>query len=108
MWQSFGEEREALWRKIIKAKYGESNGHWSIEVVDHGNGSHIWGDISTFEEGHAVKVRESSKWVIGDGFKIYFWEDLWVGEEPLDLSIPKLYSLPIRKHELIKDLCKGY
>uniref|UniRef100_A0A8I6YHX2 Reverse transcriptase zinc-binding domain-containing protein n=1 Tax=Hordeum vulgare subsp. vulgare TaxID=112509 RepID=A0A8I6YHX2_HORVV len=38
-----------------------------------------------------------TRFIIGNGEKTRFWEDTWIGEEPLALQYPQLYNIAQRK-----------
>ena len=40
--------------------------------------------------------------MIGDGSRVSFWKDVWVGEEALCKVFPALFSLEVRKEALIR------
>lgn len=49
---------------------------------------------------HKIKSN-SFKWSVGDGKKIFFWEDGWYGDQTLMEKFPKLYSLSLYKNTII-------
>ncbi|KAL4341438.1 hypothetical protein GQ457_08G017960 [Hibiscus cannabinus] len=42
-------------------------------------------------------------YVVGDGKRIQFWSDLWIGEYPLKLSFPRVFALACQKSGTIAD-----
>lgn len=38
------------------------------------------------------------KWIIGKGEKIFFWEDIWIGDQALSEKFPRIYSISRWKH----------
>jgi len=44
------------------------------------------------------------EWVVGEGKKVKFWEDNWIGEESLKSRFPRLYLLPECKERVIEDV----
>ena len=44
------------------------------------------------------------RWKCGNGSKIRFWEDWWVGDGSLADKFPILYSMSSAKHKAIKNL----
>lgn len=47
-WWRFGDEREALWRRVIRAKYGEDIWGWEPCRVPRRCLSGLWGNILRF------------------------------------------------------------
>ena len=39
-----------------------------------------------------------TRFVVGDGEKIRFWEDLWWGDQPLGIQYPRLFRVVIDKN----------
>ena len=46
----------------------------------------------------------NAKFVIGDGSRVSFWKDVWVGKEALCRAFPTLFSLAIQKEALIREV----
>lgn len=72
-------EKDSLWYRALKAKYGEEGG----ELLGNGRrGSNWWKDICSLESGgNGIKqwwLSESPRKVIGNGEKTSFWNDPWV------------------------------
>jgi len=42
-------------------------------------------------------------WKCGNGSRIRFWEDWWVGEELLMRKFPRLYSVAVYKEKVVSD-----
>ena len=42
---SYGTERDALWRKVIEAKYGDGGGGWRTKPVTGTYGVSVWKSI---------------------------------------------------------------
>lgn len=41
---------------------------------------------------------------IGDGKGTFFWEDVWLGREPLKVRFPRLYHLSSNQEAKISDM----
>ena len=54
-WWRFGDEREALWRKVIADKYGADNSGWWPNLSHRTRRSSLWGAIASVGD-------VSSKW----------------------------------------------
>ena len=46
-------------------------------------------------------LREFSEFAVGDGRKVCFLEDKWCEIEPLGVTFPSLYSLPVSKEAFL-------
>uniref|UniRef100_A0A2N9G874 Reverse transcriptase domain-containing protein n=1 Tax=Fagus sylvatica TaxID=28930 RepID=A0A2N9G874_FAGSY len=96
----YGLERDALWRRVVEAKYGSLWGGWCSKEVKGSYGLCLWKSIrkewETFSNHLYMQV--------GDGVRIRFWQDRWRGEEPLRLTFPKLFSIAREKDASIADL----
>ena len=49
---------------------------------------------------------QNVEWKVGSGFIIKFWEDTWIGLDPLKLRFPRLYGNSILKDKVIKEFGK--
>ena len=45
---------------------------------------------------------QNVEWKVGSGSIIKFWEDTWIGLNPLKLRLPRLYGNSILKDKVIK------
>ena len=70
LWR-FPLESEALWCRIIKAKYGLKQNNWDPAGHSASTCRCPWKSIFSV----ADQFCSSTKWVIGDGTIIQFWED---------------------------------
>ena len=66
-------------RPNFSLKYGTEEGGWFTKAVAGSDGVSLWKEIN--EEASQLKL--NSDFVIGDGSKVRFWEDVWCREEPL-------------------------
>jgi hypothetical protein len=73
-------ESNTDWSKIIRAKY-LTNTQFSYNLYNNDlpGGSKIWMNITKCRG----LLKEGTKWVIGNGQAIRFWEDNWLDERPL-------------------------
>jgi len=46
------------------------------------------------------------KWKLGTGYKIRFWEDVWVGDQPLNHHFPRLYNISYSNDKIVNDMGK--
>jgi len=87
-------ENQSLWKEVICAKYVPVDGRWFPKLF--GRGSKLWTDII-----HAVQSNpelhqfymNNSKIVLGDGRRVLFWRDKWVGNVCLMDEFPRLFLL---------------
>ena len=99
LWR-FANERNSLWRKTIRRKFGESQGGWCSGEVRNSFGTDLWKEI---RKGWDM-VRLNAKFVVGDGSRIRFWKDVWGAEEALCITFPTLFSLVVQKDALIREI----
>uniref|UniRef100_A0A2N9H6M3 Reverse transcriptase zinc-binding domain-containing protein n=1 Tax=Fagus sylvatica TaxID=28930 RepID=A0A2N9H6M3_FAGSY len=95
----FGNEREALWRQVIVAKYGNLHEGWTSGEVVGPNGVSLWKNIrkerDTFS--HFLSFE------IGDGSMVRFWTDRWCGTCSLKEAFPELFRITRNKEALVKE-----
>ena len=93
LWR-YATEREALWHKIIKAKYEDQDGGWCSKEVSGPYGVGLWKHIrrgwDTFSKGVSFEV--------GIGLKVHFWHDVWCSDQPLKHVFPCLVLQGTKKH----------
>ena len=76
-----------LWKTLVDAKY--VNSYPNIFCCQPPSPSHFWKGLMW-----ALKaVKFGYRWVVGDGSKIRFWEDLWFGSSPLCVQFWEIYCL---------------
>ncbi|XP_057794578.1 uncharacterized protein LOC131010891 [Salvia miltiorrhiza] len=87
---------EALWARVVKSIYGEVS--WGIEgecrLENRGGGKGWWARLI------AKSGEKDEKWFssnisrrVGDGMRISFWDEVWVGCKPLKFVFPRLFNL---------------
>ncbi|RVW71359.1 putative ribonuclease H protein [Vitis vinifera] len=96
----FAVEREALWRQVISAKYGEEEGGWRSCVVRGSFGVGLWKAIRRGWEA----VGNNLAYVVGNGRRIRFWEDKWCGDDKLCSLFPSLYAISLDKEAWVADV----
>jgi hypothetical protein len=47
---------------------------------------------------------QCDRFKVHDGTEISFWDDNWVGDQPLKLVYPNLYQLARKKHVVVADV----
>ncbi|GKU96326.1 hypothetical protein SLEP1_g9574 [Rubroshorea leprosula] len=107
-WSRFGDGVESLWKRIVKEKY--YGGKWEevdISTIGNQRMSKIWRDIIKIE-GRSMKLRnmlvEGFKWEVGEGNRVSFWSEPWVGNKTLRVLYPRLYEFSTNKECKISDM----
>ena len=85
----FANEINALWRKAICCKFGESSGGWHTRDIRGSYGTSLWKDISK----EWLFFYQNAVFVLGDGRRINFWRDAWSGAETLCNRFPNLFNI---------------
>ena len=96
----FAMEREALWRQVICAKYGEEEGGWRSRVVRGSFGVGLWIAI---RRGWDV-LGDNLVYSVGNGRRVRFWKDKWCGDDPLCTSFPSLFAISLDKEAWVVDV----
>lgn len=88
------QEKNSLWIKVLRSKYGEYNG--KVREGHFMKGSKGW---SGGTWGGVTKVRGQShwfaskiKWLVGEGEEVGYWDQVWVGGRTLREIFPRIYS----------------
>ncbi|MCH82018.1 ribonuclease H protein [Trifolium medium] len=99
----------ALWKDVLVAKYGDHiihNVDWSGFRTP-SSGSNWWKDICSLDS-----VLESKNWLVesvarklGNGLSTSFWLTKWIGDAPLSVLFPRLFSLSNFRDSTVGDLC---
>ncbi|GKV16991.1 hypothetical protein SLEP1_g27551 [Rubroshorea leprosula] len=107
-WFRFGDGVESLWKRIVKEKY--YGGKWEeVDITAFGNRrmSKLWRDIINIG-GRSMKLSnilvEGFKWEVGEGNRVSFWSNPWVGNKTLRVEYPRLYELSTNKECKISDI----
>jgi len=98
-------EKEGLWYRVLKARYGEEGGQLMQEER---YASAWWRMVCHIREGVGEGVgnwfEENIRWVVGDGRDTLFWHDKWIGDIPLRLRFPRLFDLAVNKESKVVDM----
>uniref|UniRef100_A0A2N9H040 Uncharacterized protein n=1 Tax=Fagus sylvatica TaxID=28930 RepID=A0A2N9H040_FAGSY len=92
-------EREALWRKVIREKYGSMEGGWMSKNPRGSHGVGLWKFISAGWDTFFRFVQ----FQVGDGSRTRFWDDVWCLDVPLKEAFPGLYRLACIKDATVAD-----
>jgi hypothetical protein len=83
---------ESLWQQILKRKYLKNKTLSQVERKK--RDSHFWSGLMQVKE----LVLERGRFKIQNGIQTRFWEDLWIGREPLMTKFPSLYNIVTKKN----------
>ncbi|RVX22620.1 putative ribonuclease H protein [Vitis vinifera] len=99
LWR-YPREGSALWHQVILSIYGSHSNGWDANTVVRWSHRCPWKAI-------AQVFRDFSKFtrfMVGDGERIRFWEDLWWGDQPLGVRFPRLLRVVMDKNILISSI----
>lgn len=98
LWR-FGIEINAMWRRLIAAKYGEDGLGWSSGMLVGPVGCGAWNDIMLVMEDFFRLV----KFKVKKGNRVCFGMDAWCTREPLNILFPYCFELATSKHGSVQD-----
>ncbi|WMV38316.1 hypothetical protein MTR67_031701 [Solanum verrucosum] len=101
LWK-FASPEEALWKEVIRSKYGMQD-RWMTEEVTTPYNCSVWRSIRNLWQ--LVSTRTSCK--VGNGEKMAFWKDIWCGQWPLMQTFPELYNLSQAQDATVAELWTG-
>jgi len=87
LWR-YNLETNALWRRFIHDKYGQDD-QWCSNFVNCPFGVGVWRAIRSFWPLLAGNI----SFKVGNGRKILFWHDNWLGHGPLKVLLPNFYTI---------------
>ncbi|WMV24736.1 hypothetical protein MTR67_018121 [Solanum verrucosum] len=93
LWR-FPKEEQAIWVRVIQAKY-EKIDHWKTKEVTSTYGISLWRSIRNLWHCFFQRTRFN----VNNGRKILFWEDNWLGNGSLKQLFPDIYLLN-QQHEV--------
>ena len=95
LWR-YGHEVSHLWPRLISTKYGEGQGRWCTKVCRRTHGCELWRSVYGGWESFSKHL----SFVVGEGTRIRFWHDRWIGDNTLKDLHPELYVC-----SAVKDAC---
>jgi hypothetical protein len=98
LWR-FGVERKALWRRVVLEKYDSLEGGWMTRVPIALYGVGLW----KFIRSRWNKFSSYLKFEVGNGARVWFWDDVWCIGEPLKEAFPELYHIACIKDAAVAD-----
>ena len=99
-----GTEDNGLWKQVIESKYGSWRNLNDPNISRFA--SRWWKDINKVcgSTTQGLWFDKSFEWVVGEGRKVKFWEDNWIGEATLKCRFHRLYSLSECRDMVIGDV----
>ncbi|GKA24760.1 RNA-directed DNA polymerase, eukaryota [Tanacetum coccineum] len=100
---------------LRRSTYSHQSGPWSrVIVAVHGSSSHpisaaynsLWGTIIKEVKAlndKGINLVSHCKIRVGNGLRTSFWNDLWIGDNQLKLSFPRLFALEVNKDCSVAD-----
>ena len=83
-----------LWHQVILSIYGTHSNGWDVNTTVRWSHrcpsktiAQVFQDFSKY-----------TRFVVGDGERIRFWEDLWWGDQPLGFQYPRLFRVVTDKN----------
>ena len=80
--------------------YGKGKGWWSTKVCRRAHGCGLWRSIIE----RWVTYSKHLSFVVGDGSRILFWHDKWIGDNSIKTLYPELFDCSTNKEACIYDI----
>ena len=100
IWRLYKDKRGDMVCEMLKAKYLKRTNYASYQGK---NGSQFWKGINKLKN----KFLWGASFVIKNGKKIKFWEDIWLKKSKLRDHFPRLYNFCLNKNALVSDCWDG-
>ena len=85
----YGLENDALWRRVIGAKYGNGWGGWCTKSMSGTYAICLWKFIRSGWWNFSKFIR----YEVGDGTRVKFWDNVWRRDCPLKEAFLDLYNI---------------
>ncbi|XP_026417235.1 uncharacterized protein LOC113312713 [Papaver somniferum] len=85
----YGNEQKALWRKIVRLKFGGNEKSFFPNNSNKSVGKSLWAGILKSRS----HVEQNSALQVNSGDIVLFWKDVWLTEQSLQARFPNLYGL---------------
>ncbi|GKV33811.1 hypothetical protein SLEP1_g42265 [Rubroshorea leprosula] len=106
-WYRLGDGVENLWKRVVREKYYGGRSEVDITAVEGSRVSKLWRDIIRMG-GQSPRIRnmlvEGFKWEVGEGNKVDFWHERWVGDKTLRDLCPRLYAVSVKKEGKVSEM----
>ena len=93
LWR-YPREGLALWHQVILSIYGSHSNGWDANTLVRWSHRCPWKVIAQVFQEFSLFTR----FVVGNGERIRFWEDLWWGDQPLGTQYPRLFRVVLDKN----------
>ncbi|WKA01530.1 hypothetical protein VitviT2T_019810 [Vitis vinifera] len=93
LWR-YPREGSALWHQVILSIYGSHSNGWDANTLVRWSHRCPWKAIAQVFQGFSLITR----YVVGNGERIRFWEDLWWGDQPFGTQYPRLFRVVVDKN----------
>ena len=81
------------WRGMLRESVDNSSSIWWRDLCNSYGGNN-----------HLRWFEKMFRWKVGNGGRINFWHDSWLGEEPLASSFPGIFMNSEQKEEIIGNM----
>jgi len=88
LWR-FAKEDDAMWKNVIKVKYGIDELGWWSKKSSYSHGVGCWKSILTSLE----RFKSLVHFEVKGGSRVLFWHDVWHGDRPLKTIFPDLFRM---------------
>ncbi|RVW65401.1 Isoamylase 3, chloroplastic [Vitis vinifera] len=93
-------EGSALWHQVILSIYGSHSNGWDANTLVRWSHRCPWKAIAQVFQEFSLFTR----YVVGNGERIRFWENLWWGDQTLGTQYPRLFRVVVDKNILISSV----
>jgi hypothetical protein len=91
----FGIERNAWWRTVVESNFGCLRGRYCSNVPTGAFGVGLW------NKENVGRLSGYTRFEVGDGTRINFWHDLWVGNMTLKAAFLALFGIAAAKDAVV-------
>ncbi|KAL6312824.1 hypothetical protein AAG906_024679 [Vitis piasezkii] len=98
----YPRKSSALCHQVILSIYGTHPNGWDANTVVRWSHRCPWKAIQVFQD-----FSKYTRFMVGDGERIWYWEDLWWGDQPLGSQYQRLFRIVTDKNILISSIL-GY
>ncbi|KAJ9691733.1 hypothetical protein PVL29_013809 [Vitis rotundifolia] len=93
LWR-YSREGSTLWHQAILSIYGSHSNGWDANTVVRWSHRGPWKATTQVYQ----DFFKFTRFIVGDGERIRFWEDLWWGDQPLGVCYPRLLRVVTDKN----------
>ena len=83
-----------MWHKVIASIYGTHPNGWDANIMVKWSHKCPWKAIA---QGFHLFIHHT-RFVVGQGEKIRFWDDLWLGDQPFCAQYTNLYRIILSRN----------